>query len=101
MQVKQCDISSQKLPFDDNTFDDIDSYDHLLLGTKSKFNDDADKKLRIKENNRIIFGRVLTVSNELPNIVYKSKLSISHILSYSVGTLLTAYENNIVSHYKW
>ena len=66
---------------------------------QKKFNDDADKKLRIKENNRIIFGRVLTVSNELPNIVYKSKLSISHILSYSVGTLLTAYENNIVSHF--
>ena len=50
----------------------------------------ADKKLRIKENNRIIFGRVLTVSNELPNIVYKSK----NVKYSSFKT-----ENNIRSFY--
>ena len=80
---------------------DIVQDDKIKKHSKTALKDDTkeENKRLINEYNDRVFADVLNVANDIPNLISISKLSISHILAYSVETLLTAYENNIVAHF--
>jgi hypothetical protein len=72
-------------------------------GEECKNRDNNREEIEKKENIIKIFNDMLGVFNYLyngKNHLVESKLSISHILAYSIENLITAYENNIVSHFQ-
>ena len=65
---------------------------------KAKVRENKDKS---RELNQVNFPILVNLYNDIfgrDNIV-KSDLSLSHILTYSIDNLVTAYKNNILSHF--
>lgn len=71
------------------------------LKTRNTGKKEDDDKAKKKSQNKEHFQNLLRVCNDIfgTNFKVSSEFSISHILAYSIGNLVTAYTNNIQEHF--